>query len=140
MTRGRLLLILLALVLLAEVWLRGGYEKVLRVHLDVLPAMAHKMAANAEVGRRPAPNDLTELLYPLSRARQFVSEYRQHAGRPSYDSFVELVDAYERFVTAADAARATPEAWEAFRPLAAELLVPVDDAAARSRRALAAGS
>lgn len=140
MTRRRLLLVIFAVVVLAEVWSRGGYEKVIRVHLDVLTGMTDKMAATVQSGRRPSPNDLTEMLYPLDRARQFVDQYSGYAERPSYAAFVAVVDAYATFVDAVDAARSTAETWEAFRARAPAMVRAIEAAAAGARAALAAES
>ena len=39
---------------------------------DVLSAVAEKAVDNAGAGQRPASNAVTELTYPLQRARQFA--------------------------------------------------------------------
>lgn len=131
---------MLLLIVLVEVFVRDGYEKVAGVHVDVLSGLAQKMGGIADSGRRPSPNDLTEMLYPLTRARHFLDEYRDESGRESYHAFSDLVARYEHFVTAVDAARGTAESWEAFRPRAGDMLRSVDTAVERTRAALAESS
>jgi hypothetical protein len=105
---------LLALLLVAGCLWRG-YADILHVHLDVLSALAEKAASNAAAGRRPSSNDVTELTYPLQRARQFVDRYRTDAGRESYRLFVAALDRYQAFVEAIDAARGDKARWETAR-------------------------
>lgn len=93
----------------------SSYAQILRVHVEVLTGMAGKALARAEAGRRPTPNDLTELLYPLERARQFAHQYRKQAERPSYQAFLELLDGYEALVNEIDIARVSQEDWVALR-------------------------
>ncbi len=137
MTRRRIILALLAVVILAELFMRDRYEQVIVVHIDVLHGMTLKMQSIAEAGRRPTPNDLTEMLYPLSRARQFVEQYRDESGRQSFRAFVEFVDAYEAMVTAVDGARGAVASWQAFRPRLDEMVLRVDAGAERTRALLA---
>ena len=63
------------------------------VHLEVLGGLAGKTAGIAAAGGRLTPNALTELLYPLDRARGFLRSYDDHAERASYAAFVEVVEA-----------------------------------------------
>lgn len=86
------------------------------VHVDVLSSEADKIVGNAEIGHRPAPADITEMTYPLQRARQFAYQYRAYAKRPSYASFVVLLDAYERLAKEIDAARGDEQRWKAILP------------------------
>jgi hypothetical protein len=137
MTRRRVLLAVLALVVVAEVFVRDGYERVVAVHLDVLVGMAHKIDAIAQSGRRPSPNDLTELMYPLSRARQFSAQYESESGRESYRAFLDVVDAYDELVGAVDAARGTEAGWEATRARVRGQVRVVDARVARARSVLA---
>ena len=53
------------------------------------------------------------MTYPLQRARQFAYQYRAYASRPSYVSFVALLDAYERLTKEIDAARGDEQRWKA---------------------------
>ncbi len=94
----------------------SSYEEILRVHVEVLSSMVDKALAKAESGRRPTPNDITELHYPLERGRQFAHQYRQQAERPSYRSFEKLLDGYERLARQIDVARVSAEDWESLRP------------------------
>ena len=99
----------------------SSYEKILRIHVEVLSSMVEKAADSAAAGRRPTPNDITELLYPLSRARQFLRQYEKQAGRDSYRSFESLLDRYERLAREIDVARVSDDGWQRLRPrLAAE--------------------
>ena len=104
---------LLCLLLSACLW--RSYDDILAVHVDVLLGMADKIVAKSEAGRRPTPNDLTELLYPLQRARQFAGQFRAQSGRGSYRAFGELLDRYEELVKKIDAARADDARWAALR-------------------------
>jgi hypothetical protein len=104
----------LALALLAACLWRG-YGDILRVHLDVLSGLADKAASKAAAGHRPSSNDVTELAYPLQRARQFLDQYRGEAERGSYQRFAAALERYQAFVEAIDAARGDPERWRAAR-------------------------
>lgn len=133
MNRRHLLLGLLAIVVAVELLVRDGYEKVLDVHVDVLQGLAGKIGALASAGGRPTPNDLTEMIYPLERARGFLRDYRDEAARESYRSFAALVDEYAALVSAVDAARGVPEQWEALREDVARRARLVEESAARVR-------
>lgn len=98
----------------------SSYEDVMRVHIEVLSAMVQKAEARAEAGRRPTPNDITELLYPLERGRQFARQYEKQAGRQSYRSFEFILDQYEQLAREIDVARVSTEDWERLRPRLAE--------------------
>lgn len=115
--RARLVLSLLLLLAPACLW--RSYAGVMRVHLDVLSAMADKAAYNAQTGQRPTSNDVTELTYPLQRARQFAYQYRNYADRESYRAFGAALDRYQALVDAIDAARGDAGRWEAERTLLA---------------------
>jgi hypothetical protein len=93
-----------------------GYADILRVHLDVLAGLADKAAANIAGGRRPSSNDVTELTYPLQRARQFLEQSRAESNRESYALFAAALDRYNALVTAIDAARGDEARWTAARP------------------------
>ncbi len=116
MNRRKLLLAVLAVVVAVELLVPDGYERVLTVHLDVLQGMADKMASLARAGARPAPNDLTEMIYPLERARQFLEQHRGQEKRESYTAFAAVVAGYADLVAAVDAARGVPAQWETLRP------------------------
>lgn len=105
-------LVLLALVP-ACLW--RSYGDVMRVHLDVLESLADKAAGNVAAGQRPTSNDVTELTYPLQRARQFVYQYRSDAERASYRRFIEALDRYQVLVDAIDGARGDEARWVAER-------------------------
>ncbi len=139
-TRRNVILAVLAVIVLVEVFGRDDYARVMQVHLDVLAAMAGKMAAVADVGKRPTPHDLTEIVYPLDRARQFVDTYEDHRSRESYGSFLDLIEVYQGFVLEVDAARGSPERWEQFRPLVDARVASIQAAVTRSRSALEAES
>jgi len=122
----------------AERLLRDRYDNVVDVHVDVLAAMADKAGAFARIERRPSPNDMTELMYPLSRARQFLERYEGDSERPSYAAFAELVDAYAKLVAEIDAERGSDAAWQRFRPSLEARVAPVRQAVARVRALRAA--
>lgn len=107
--------LLLALVL-APACLWRGYADVMRVHLEVLSGFAEKLAYNTRAGQRPTSNDVTELTYPLQRARQFAYQYRSDAARESYQRFTVALDRYQALVEAVDAARGDESRWAAERP------------------------
>lgn len=127
---------LLSLTVLGSGCLWRSYEQILSVHLDVLCSMTTKLLETAEAGQRPSPSDVTELLYPLRRARQFAHQYRSYSDRKSYRAFVTSLDLYEKLVDEVDEARADDRRWQALRP---ELKVPAQaflDQARRAREAL----
>jgi hypothetical protein len=93
-----------------------SYADVMRVHLDVLGALAEKAVDNARSGQRPEANEVTELVYPLQRARQFAYEYRSYEDRESYRRFVAALDRYQAFVGAIDGARGDATRWTAQQP------------------------
>lgn len=125
---------------MASACLWHGYAEVMRIHLDVLSGLADKAAFNASSGRRPASNDVTELTYPLQRARQFAYQYRSYADRESYRLFVAALDRYQAFTEAIDAARGDATRWAAERPNIEARYGAWRDAAAEVRAALARGS
>jgi len=113
-----------------------SYEQILTIHLDVLSSMTKKLLDTADAGRRPGPSDVTELLYPLRRARQFAHQYRSYSERQSYREFVTSLDSYEKLVREVDEARADDRRWQALR---AKLTAPAQaflDQARRTREAL----
>jgi len=132
--RTRLLAALLLVVCAGCLW--RSYAEVMRVHLEVLSGMADKAAFNAESGRRPSSNDITELSYPLERARQFAYQYRSDAQRESYRLFVAALDRYQSLVNAIDAARGDEARWAAERPRLAGLQQAWRAAAEQTRAAL----
>ena len=111
--RARLVLSLLLILTPACLW--RSYTDVMRVHLDVLSGMAEKAAYNAQTGQRPSSNDVTELTYPLQRARQFAYQYRGYADRESYQRFAVALDRYQALTDAIDAARGDAVRWAAER-------------------------
>lgn len=113
-----------------------SYGQILTIHLEVLCSMTNKLLQTAEAGRRPSPSDVTELLYPLRRARQFAHQYRGYSERRSYREFVASLDLYEKLVDEVDEARADQKRWQALR---AKLGVPAQAflaQAARTRKVL----
>jgi hypothetical protein len=129
-------LLLLGCLLAVSACLWRSYEEIMRVHLEVLSGMARKAEARAETDRRPAPNDVTELLYPLERARQFLRQNQKRAGRPSYRAFEELLARYADFVAEVDSARVDEERWREFRARVAGDVRALEDRAAAVRAAL----
>ncbi len=128
---------LLALLLLHGCLWRS-YEHIMEVHLQVLASMATKVVATAEGGRRPTSNDVTELIYPLQRARQFAHQYRGSAGRESYRRFVALLDRYQQFAETIDAARGDEQRWATVATQLAGQRQALLDAAEQVRAALVA--
>jgi hypothetical protein len=116
-----------------------SYGEVMRVHLDVLSSLSEKAMGNAEAGRRPTSNDVTELTYPLQRGRQFAHQYRGYADRESYQLFVVALDRYQAFTETVDAARGDAARWTAERPRVAAAYDAWRSAAAQVRAALAHG-
>jgi len=130
-------LLLLVLLLLAPACLWRSYADVMRVHLDVLSGMVEKASYNAESGQRPTSNDVTELTYPLQRARQFAYQYRTYAERESYTLFVAALDRYQALSEAIDAARGDAARWSEERSRLAAQCAAWRAAAERVRAALA---
>jgi len=89
-----------------------GYERILTIHLDVLESTAFKMIDKALGGKRLAPNDLTEMIYPLQKARQFVRQNLDRRELESMRRFGELLDAYQALTDQLDAARGDPQRWQ----------------------------
>ena len=90
-----------------------SYDHIMGIHLDVLSDLTEKLATKAEAGVRPRPSDITEMTYPLHRARQFAHQYRGYADRNSYGLFVKFVDRYEGFVDTVDSVRGDQQRWTA---------------------------
>jgi hypothetical protein len=132
--RARLLSALLLVACTGCLW--RSYSEVMRVHLDVLGGLADKAAFNAEHGARPTSNDVTELTYPLERARQFAYQYRSYAERESYRRFVTALDRYQALVETVDAARGDEARWAAERLKVVELNAAWRDAAQHAGDAL----
>lgn len=109
----RLRLLLAALLLEACVW--RGYERVMTIHLEVLSGMLDKMVSFVEAGRRPTPNDMTEMLYPLERAGLFLLQHRSRQEEESYRRFAAFVERYRELAAAVDAARSDEARWAELR-------------------------
>jgi hypothetical protein len=110
----RLRLMLLGAVLLgACVW--RSYERVMTIHLDVLEGMLDKIVSIADAGRRPTPNDITEMLYPLERGQLFLLQHRDHEREEAYRRFAGLLTRYRELASAVDDARTDAGRWEALR-------------------------
>ena len=133
--RARTVLSLVLLLSPACLW--RSYADVLRVHLDVLGGMADKAMYNAQAGQRPTSNEVTELTYPLQRARQFAYQYRSYGERESYRLFVSALDRYQALSEAIDAARGDAARWEAERVQIGAQYQAWRDAADQVRAALA---
>lgn len=131
-------LALVALFVLMPACLWRSYGEVMRVHLDVLEGLADKAIGNAAAGQRPTSNDITELAYPLQRARQFVYQYRDYADRDSYRHFVAALDRYQAMADAIDAARGDDARWNAEREALPGRADAWRAAAAQTRAALVA--
>ena len=110
---ARILFVLTLVCAPACLW--RSYADIMRVHLDVLSELSEKAAENARAGQRPTGSDVTELTYPLQRARQFCYQYRSYAGRQSYSLFTVALDRYQTWADAVDAARGDPTRWAAER-------------------------
>jgi hypothetical protein len=136
--RATTALVLVLLIAPACVW--RSYADVMRVHLDVLSGLAEKAAFNAGRGRRPSSNDVTELTYPLQRARQFAYQYRSYADRESYRLFEVALDRYQAFAEAIDGARGDQARWAAERATVEARHRAWVAAAADARAALDRGS
>jgi hypothetical protein len=130
-------LLLLVLLSLAPACLWRSYADVMRVHLEVLSDMAQKSADNAASGQRPTSNDVTELTYPLQRARQFAYQYRSYATRESYGRFVAALDRYQALSEAIDGARGDQERWTTERAALPAQYAAWHAAAEQARAALA---
>lgn len=102
---------LAVLLLLVASCLWRGYARVLTIHVEVLTSMADKIAWQADIGRQPTPNDVTELLYPLERARRFRERYRGDDAPRSLALFSVLLDRYDAFAERVDRTRADASAW-----------------------------
>src|SRR5262245_41670651 len=102
----------LILLLVTPACLWRSYGDVMRVHLEVLESLADKAAGNVAAGQRPTSNDITELTYPLQRARQFAYQYRSDSERESYRRFIAALDRYQAMVDAIDAARGDEARWQ----------------------------
>jgi hypothetical protein len=107
------------------------------LHLAVLSCLAEKVAYNTREGQRPASSDVTELTYPLQRARQFAYQYRSYAERESYRRFTAALDRYQALTEAVDAARGDEARWAAERPRLADQYEAWRAAAEAARAALA---
>jgi hypothetical protein len=129
--------VLSLLLLLSPGCLWRSYGDVLRVHLDVLGGMADKAVYNAQTGQRPTSNEVTELTYPLQRARQFAYQYRSYGDRESYRLLVAALDRYQVLAEAIDAARGDAQRWEAERAQIGAQYQAWRDAADQVRAALA---
>ena len=129
--------VLLVLLLLSPACLWHSYAEVLRVHLEVLGGMAEKALYNAQAGERPTSNAVTELTYPLQRARQFAYQYRSYGERESYRRFVSALDRYQALADAIDAARGDAARWDVERSQIGVQYQAWRDAADQARAALA---
>jgi hypothetical protein len=114
-----------------------GYERIVAVHVDVLASVAAKMRAKSAAGTRPSASDVTEMLYPLHRARQFARQYDAYAARESYRRFTELTDRYDTLTRLIDANRGDPARWQAAQAALHAAADAVQAGAERVRAALA---
>jgi hypothetical protein len=111
----RLRLLLLGVVLLGQACVWRGYERVMAIHLEVLSGMLDKVASFVDAGRRPTPNDMTEMLYPLERADLFLLQHRDRQGEESYRRFAAFLERYRELAAAVDAARTDEARWVELR-------------------------
>jgi len=139
MAARSLLAVALALLLLSACLWRS-YSDVMTVHLEVLSAEAEKLADNTQAGERPTSNDMTELAYPLQRARQFAYQYRSYGERESYRLFTAALDRYQVLSEAVDAARGDEARWTEERAQLAAQYAAWRSAADEVRAALARGA
>jgi hypothetical protein len=135
---ARSLLVVALILLSACLW--RSYGDVMTVHLEVLSAEAAKLADNAQAGERPTSNDMTELAYPLQRARQFAYQYRSYGERESYRLFTAALDRYQALSEAVDAARGDEGRWAEERSRLAAQYAAWRSAADEARAALARGA
>ena len=85
-------------------WLK--YEKLMHTHVELLLAMTDKMSRLLEDNETMTPTMMTEFLYPLERARDFVRIAAQrYPDRPSLSIFSQFLDIYERVVNETDRLR-----------------------------------
>jgi len=136
--RARMLFVLALSLAPACLW--RSYADIMRVHLDVLSELAEKATDNAESGQRPTSSDVTELTYPLQRARQFAYQYRSDGERESYRLFTAALDRYQAWADAIDAARGDTARWAAAAPQLATDYAAWQAAADAARSALARGA
>jgi hypothetical protein len=127
-----------ALSLLACACLWRSYEEIMTVHLEVMASMMAKAVDGAAPLRRPSASEVSELRYPLRRARQFTGQYEAERERRSYQAFVSVLDLYERFVDSIDVARTEERRWAALEPELAERRREIDARIAAVRAALTA--
>jgi hypothetical protein len=83
------------------------YDKIVRTHVEVLTGMAGKMD---DVSARPGgvrPEELVELRYPLTRARDFARIVGGRFGQEeSYRRFAALLDRYQGLLATVERIRA----------------------------------
>ena len=137
MNRRAVILVAIIGLIVADVVTRNRYGRVVDVHLDVLESLVEKTAAAVESGGRLTPNDLTEINYPLERARGLLGEYGARSDRLSFQRMEAVVDAYAGFAAAIDAARGDELRWRTFRPTLNEIVDDLRGRIAEARRALA---
>ncbi len=78
-------------------WLK--YSKLMRTHIELLLAMTDKMGSFLEDGRSITPRMMTEFVYPLERAQDFVRIVKRfYAGRSSLQQFENLLVVYADLV------------------------------------------
>ena len=126
------------LLLLVSSCLWSRYGDILAVHVDVLLGMADKLVSKSEAGGRATPSDVTELVYPLQRARQFARSYEARSSQASYRALLVLLDRYEEMAEAIDTARGDEDRWSALRADLPARLEVLKNRAAEVRRALRA--
>ena len=134
--RRRSIAFLLLFLVSSCLWSR--YGDILAVHVDVLLGMAEKLVSKSEAGGRATPSDVTELVYPLQRARQFARSYEEQSNRASYAALVVLLDRYEEMARAIDTARGDEDRWAALRAELPARLEVLKNTAAEVRKALRA--
>ena len=109
---------LCSLVLLCSLggcyWLK--YEKLTHTHVELLLDMTDKMSRLLEENETITPTMMTEFLYPLERARDFIRIASQrYPDRQSLAVFGQFLDIYERIVNETDRLRIVSGDLDTFR-------------------------
>jgi hypothetical protein len=82
------------------------YDKLVRTHVEVLNAMAEKIADLVARDGTLQPEQMVEFRYPLTRARDFARIVGDRYGqRESYVCFSSYLDRYQELLAIADRVR-----------------------------------
>jgi hypothetical protein len=104
------------LLLSAPGCLWRSYATIMKVHLDVLTQTADKLESVVRAGRGVSAESMAEYVYPAQRGREFLRQFNQDSGRPSYQQFAAFLDQYEAMVHDVDAQRAQGNDWQTVLP------------------------